>query len=72
MNLKKCPYCGFGTYYTKAIVKGEVWHRYNFDGSEADNVSLYDGLDHKFKSKYAFCDECHKKLFKISDIGLNQ
>lgn len=65
MKMKECPYCGCGSYYTKYTLSGFSVFIENFDGSEADNGSMYEGANHKLKSKYAFCFQCNKKLFKV-------
>ncbi len=65
--MKECPYCKSEVFYAKEYVKGEVCYFSRFDGQEGDNTQLYDGLTHKLKSKYAWCADCHKRLFKIEE-----
>lgn len=65
--MDKCPYCNSKEgYYTKIQVKGSMIYRYNYDGSEADNGDMYDGLTYT-SGKCAYCLSCDKRLFKMSD-----
>lgn len=65
--IDKCPYCN-NTYdfYTKDYICGTSWYNYKFDGSEADNGEMYNGLKHT-QGKYAYCGSCNRKLFKIEE-----
>lgn len=63
--MDKCPHCGSDEYYEKQTVKGKIIYRYKFDGSEAENGEMYDGLDHRRSSQFAYCSECHKRLFRL-------
>lgn len=65
--MKECPYCGSDEYYTKEHVRGNVNHYVKFDGQPANNMELYDYLNHKVRSKYAWCSDCNKRLFKLSN-----
>ena len=63
----KCPYCGSDDgYYTKEQVRGSIYYHFNFDGSEADNESMYNLLTYA-GGKYAYCAHCNKRLFKMED-----
>lgn len=63
-----CPHCeskeGF---YGKYQYRGSGIVRFNYDGSETENGNMYDRLNTK-ESKYAYCLNCHKRLFEMSDI----
>ena len=63
--MDKCPYCKSEEYYTKEYAKGPVTNYARFDGEEADNTDLHEGLAYTLKSKYAWCANCHKRLFKL-------
>ncbi|PJN53641.1 hypothetical protein PAEVO_03610 [Paenibacillus sp. GM2FR] len=64
---KQCPHCGNDeSYYVKQQVSGNIHYRINFDGSEGENSEMYDSLQHK-SGKYAYCDSCHKRLFRINE-----
>ncbi len=68
-NISFCPYCGsYAGYYTKDYVRGMTRYFYRFDGSEADNSSLYDMLYHT-KGAYAYCANCDKRLFKMDQMN---
>ncbi|WP_259556533.1 hypothetical protein [Clostridium botulinum] len=38
-----------------------------FDGKEADNGHMHGNAEYKNTSKYAWCQECGKRLFKLED-----
>jgi hypothetical protein len=66
MTMKECPHCGSDEgYYEKITVSGKSIYRYNFDGSEAENGDMYDGLSYKRRSNFAYCLECEKRIFKL-------
>lgn len=63
--IKECPHCGSNDeFYIKVYVTGSTNYNIKFDGSEADNSEHYDHLQHK-ESKFAYCKECDKRLFRI-------
>jgi len=65
---ENCPYCGSdGGFYTKDYVSGHATTRFMFDGSDADNSDMYEGLSHRM-GKVAYCLDCHKSLFKMKDV----
>ncbi|MGN5650409.1 hypothetical protein [Bacillus sp. Brlt_9] len=66
--IERCPHCDSDCgYYTKLQIYGSSFSRYNFDGSEGENSDCYDGLNHK-EGKVAYCIDCNKKLFKLSEL----
>lgn len=66
-----CKHCGSTDgFYTKNSYKGSGIVRFNFDGSEAENGTMYDGLTHT-QSKYTYCLSCDKRLFKTEEIQLD-
>jgi RNase P subunit RPR2 len=66
--ITQCPHCGSEEgYYTKTQVSGTARYYCHYDGSEAHNEEMYDSLVYK-ESKYAYCSECHKRLFKTLEI----
>ena len=67
-NITECPYCGYDEYYIKQYIKGKLSYYKRFDGKEADNSDMYDYLDAKNISKYAWCGWCHKRLFKLDNL----
>ena len=68
-ELTCCPYCGSEEFYTVQKVSGKIYYNERFDGKEAENGSLYEGLTYKSGSKYAYCTACNKRLFKLTSEG---
>lgn len=66
--IKQCPYCeseeGF---FTRMYAYGSVKHHIGFNGEERENGDMYEGLQHK-GGKRAYCSNCRKYLFNISDL----
>lgn len=66
--INRCPYCGSEKgFLSKDYICGPSWVNYNFDGSEADNDEMYDTTKVTI-GKYAYCCNCGKRLFKMSEI----
>lgn len=66
--IDRCPHCGSSDgYYTKEQVYGPCVRFYNFDGSECDNGGMHDSICYK-GGKVAYCKQCDKQLFKMSEI----
>lgn len=62
-----CPKCGSDVgYYTKDYASGPVYYNHNYDGTEADNSEMYNGLVFT-RGKYAYCLACYERLFKIKE-----
>lgn len=66
-KIKKCPYCGSEEYYIKQSYRGTCNYYMRFDGGEADNALMYDNSQFKNTSKYVWCSECNRKLFKLDE-----
>ncbi|MBN1076026.1 hypothetical protein DVV91_17025 [Clostridium botulinum] len=66
-NIKCCPHCGSEEYYIKQSFKGTCNYHMRFDGKETENCDLHDGAQYTNTSKYAWCNECNKRLFKLED-----
>lgn len=66
-NIKVCPYCGSEEYYIKQSFKGTCNYKIRFDGEETENGSMHGNADYKNLSKYAWCNNCHKKLFMVNE-----
>ena len=60
-DLVCCPFCGHYEFYTKSVVTGVSCFNECFDGSEADNESMYEGLTFNSNGK-AYCKRCNKYL----------
>ncbi|RXZ84607.1 hypothetical protein EBB07_00905 [Paenibacillaceae bacterium] len=68
--MKECSHCKSDEgYYEKYTASGETVFYHNFDGSEADNGEMHEGLTYKLRSKFAFCRNCEKKLFRLDKDG---
>jgi hypothetical protein len=63
--MKRCPSCGSEEYYIKQSFKGTCNYVLRFDGKEADNSETHDNTEYRNVSKYAWCNECNKRLFKL-------
>nr|WP_295681177.1 hypothetical protein [uncultured Lachnoclostridium sp.]DAD78569.1 MAG TPA: MqsA [Caudovirales sp. ctCiv1] len=66
--IKECPHCGNDEFFVKQKVSGNIEFNYKFDGSrDAYNGEYVDSLNYTTISKYAYCNNCRKRLFKITD-----
>lgn len=64
--MNQCPHCGSDNgYYEKYTVSGNTICRHKFDGGEAENGDMHEGLSYKLRSKFAYCTACHKRLFRL-------
>lgn len=61
MELTHCPKCGNDEFYRKGRVSGHYEYQYRFDGGEANNGGLHEGLSYK-EQKTCFCSKCHHNL----------
>ena len=61
-ELKECPYCGSKEYYRKEYAYGPIAFAERFDGDEADNSDLYEGLSFRYASERVYCRRCCKYL----------
>ena len=61
-ELDCCPFCCSKEYYTKQYVYGTLCYNERFDGEEAENGELYDGLNCKNYSGRVYCKECGRYL----------
>lgn len=60
-ELTCCPFCGNEEFYTKLQFRGSCWYNERFDGNEADNTEMYDGLL-SYGGDKAYCNNCNKYL----------
>lgn len=65
-DLKCCPFCGCDEFYEKQYAYGTIMFRGRFDGKEAHNEELYDGLSYKYSGK-TYCLQCNKYLGNIKE-----
>ena len=66
-HIKCCPYCCSEEYYIKQSFKGTCDYHMRFDGEETENGEMHANATYKNISKYAWCSECNKRLFKIEE-----
>lgn len=66
--IESCPHCSSSEgYYVRVQIRGSAVFRTKFDGSAYENGDLHDHLSYK-DGKVAYCIDCNKRLFKISDL----
>ncbi len=63
-DLKCCPFCDSEEFYVKQYAYGTIICRERFDGEEAHNEDLYDGLNYKYSGR-AYCLNCGKYLGSV-------
>ena len=61
-ELACCPFCGNEEFYTKEYAYGTLFYAERFDGKEAENAELYEGLNFKNYSGRAYCRSCGRYL----------
>lgn len=68
MKIDKCPHCGNDEqFYTKDYAFGSVRSVSRFDGEEADNSDMNDGIRYKM-GKHIYCGKCNKKIARVEDM----
>ena len=62
-----CPFCGCDKFYTKERVVNPIMYIQRFDGRDCDeeNEEMYDNIGTEPASKFAFCLDCGKRVFRI-------
>lgn len=60
-DLKACPFCGSDTFYERQYAYGRIEYNSMFNGKEAPNYEMYDGLYHTYSGR-CYCRECNKYL----------
>lgn len=65
-ELACCPFCGCKTFFQRYRYSGTGLYSMNFDGSEADNTEMYEGLPSKSSGR-AYCYECGKYIGNADD-----
>lgn len=63
-DLKCCPFCDCDEFYTKQYAYGTIICRGRFDGEEAHNEDLYDGLCYKDSGR-TYCLDCNRYLGNV-------
>ncbi len=68
-ELMCCPYCSCEEYYFKEKYKGQCNHYKHFiDDEIVTNEQMYSSAEHTLASVYAYCFNCHQKVFKIPKL----
>lgn len=65
--MKECPHCRNEEYYIKQSYRGTCHYNLRFDGGEAYNGEMWDNAQFKNTSKYAYCNNCGKRLFELKE-----
>lgn len=65
--IEECPHCGnSNSFYVKVYAHGPSQDRYLWGGGLDDNSDMHDGLKYDY-GKFAYCNDCHKRIFKWED-----
>ncbi len=64
-----CPYCGNDEFFIKQSYKGTCEYNMRFDlDYNVENGEMYENASFKTTSKYAYCNNCRKRLFNVSEL----
>ena len=65
-----CPYCGNEEFFIKQSFKGTCNFnmRFDMDNENVENGDMYDNVSFETIGKYAYCNNCFKRLFKIGEL----
>lgn len=66
-TLEKCPYCGSEEFYYKQFMSGTGRYnaRFDCDYDKVENGDMHENLNYKPIGKFAYCNECDKKVFRF-------
>ena len=64
-TLTECPNCGYDEYYAKDWVAGSQEYATRFDGKQAYNGEMWQGISTVRHGKIAYCSECRKPIARI-------
>ena len=65
--ITKCPKCGNDEFYVKMRISGVCRYNVALDGSlNACNGEMYENTNTTLIGKYAYCNNCEKRLFEIT------
>lgn len=70
-EMKECPYCGHDEFYVKQSYHGVCEYNFRYDGKEAENGDMWEGATMKDITKYAYCNNCNKRLFLMKEFYEN-
>ena len=65
-----CPYCGNEEFYVRQSYQGtcECNMRFDMNNDDVENGGMFECAQYKTISKYAYCNNCRKRLFPISEL----
>ena len=67
--IDKCPYCNNDEIMIKCRIVGQCNYNISLDSKKtAYNGEMYDYTTLKPMSKYAYCNQCGKRLFKHNEV----
>ena len=66
-DMEKCLYCGNDEFYIRQSYYGTCEYNYRFDGKDAENGEMWQNATMKDLTKYAYCNNCHKRLFPTKE-----
>ena len=67
-----CPYCGNEEFFVRQSYRGVCDYNLRFDfKKDADNSEMFGNASFRTTSKYAYCNNCFKRLFKVSELPYN-
>lgn len=69
-----CPYCGNEEFFVKQSFKGTCDYNMRFDMNNQNvyNGEMHENTQYKITSKYAYCNNCFKRLFKVEELSDEQ
>lgn len=63
-----CPYCGNDEFFVRQSFTGTCGYNMKFNLKAADNSEMYDNVTFKTIGKYAYCNNCFKRLFSVDEL----
>ena len=65
-----CPYCGNEEFYVKQSYRGVCNYNMRFDmnNDDVENGDMHEFAQYKTIGKYAYCNNCGKRLFPVSEL----
>ncbi len=66
-----CPYGGNEEFFIKQSFKGTCNFnmRFDMDNQDVENGEMYENASYKTVGKYAYCNNCFKRLFKVEELS---
>lgn len=64
-TITECPYCGYDEFYYNQHMVGNGAMYVRYDGEETDNGCMHETLRYTPIGKFAYCCNCHKRVFRF-------